>query len=157
MQHGAAMENLAKFPQAMLAGCPVLCGQMRHLCETCLRFSHRLRSAPWGCWHPGRHQLGLNSGGKTRPHPPPGEGTGRAAVSASVSHLITELSANQHSPLRRLCFVAMLLVSWLWGQKLLWSRTLGLFLLLFHKNKQKPEGENHQEFLTLSTPFQNWV
>ena len=95
------MEKLAKFPQAMLAGCPVLCGPTCHHCETCLRFSHRLRSAPRGRWHPGRHQLGLNSGGKTRvPHPPPpGVGTRQEAVSTSVSRLITELSANQHSPL----------------------------------------------------------
>ena len=85
----------------MLAGCPVLCGQMCHHCETCLRFSHGLRSAPQGRWHSGRHQLGLNSGGKTcLPHPPPpGVGTGQEAVSTSVSRLIAELSANQHSPL----------------------------------------------------------
>ena len=170
------MEKLAKFPHAMLAGCPILCGQMCHHCETCLRFSHRLRSAPRGRWHSGRHQLGLNSGGKTcLPHPPPpGVGTGQEAVSTSVSRLIAELSANQHSPLIGqsalpldrpistppwdvcLCFVTILLVSRYWRQKQLWSCTLVSFLL-FHKNKRKPEGKNHQKLLTLSTPFQNWV
>lgn len=102
MQHGAKMENLAKFPQAILAGCPVLCGQMCHHCDTCLWFSHRLISAPRGSGHPGRHQLGLNSGAKLVPHtwsgdradgsfykcfPPHHRALGRAALPLETSVL----------------------------------------------------------------------
>lgn len=41
MQHKGEMENLVKFPQSMLAGCPVMCWQMCHHREICLWFSQR--------------------------------------------------------------------------------------------------------------------
>lgn len=145
MQHGAKMENLAKFPQATLARCPVLCGQMCHHCDTCLWFSHRLISPPRGSGHPGRHQLGLNSGGKTRP-PHLEWGQGRRQF-LQVSPTSSQNSWLISTPSWDIC--ALSLFCWQVSSEDRRSSGLDLwfcFLLLFHRNKRKPEEKTTRSF-----------